>query len=110
MSELSNLYEGLWQKYRPALISLMKQASEEPQKYQLSKHEFTSIGDRAKAKYSFRLEIKNAKALNTIQSSAIARDLLKVLNQSPTAIALSKDKVYVFRLDTNFILHISLGS
>jgi len=74
----TKIYQPLWQKYRPVIISIMKLAAE-PQEYQLSKHEFEAIGDREKAGYTFNLEIKNGIVVNNIEGTVVARDLFAVL-------------------------------
>lgn len=109
MGIASNIYLGLWRKYKPAIISLMVKANEGSQKFQLSGHEFTAIGNRESAGYDFRLEVKNGEAINNIGGSAVARDLLIVLKESPTAVRLWMENKYVFQNNKNFILTISVA-
>jgi hypothetical protein len=84
MSE-SNIYITIWQKYRPVLLNKMKLALTDPQEYQMSKHEFESIGGRVSAGYAFNLEVNKGVLANKIGGTAIARDLLQVLRTSATA-------------------------
>lgn len=102
----SNIYNLLWQKYRPVIISKLKQALIESQDYQLSKHEFEAIGDRTNSGYSFNLEIKNGVLQNNIDGTAVARDLFEVLKSSETAKELMKDNYFKINLTKDFTLKI----
>lgn len=106
----SNIYVGLWKKYKPAIVALMKSAIDSSQYYQLSGHEFEALGNRESAGYSFRLEVRNGKALNNIGGSAVARDLLIVLKESATANQLWNDRTYIFQNSRNFVLSISASN
>jgi len=101
-----NFYVSLWSKYRPVILQLMTAASTGPQKYQLFVHEFKAAGSKEKSGYTFLLEAANGKARNNIRNSAVARDLLQVLQQSPRAAALMTEAVYAFSLDKQFVLHV----
>jgi hypothetical protein len=109
MTKESNIYVDLWRKYKPAIVSLMAKANEGSQRYPLSGHEFTAIGNRESAGYDFRLEVRNGVALNNIGGSAVARDLLVVLKESPTANKLWMENKYVFQNNKNFMLTISIS-
>ena len=102
-----NYYVSLWSKYRPVLLQLMTAAAANgPQKYQLFVHEFKAAGAKEKSGYTFMLEAANGKARNNIRNSAVARDLLQVLQQSPRAATLMTEAVYAFSLDKQFVLHV----
>jgi hypothetical protein len=101
-----NFYVALWNKYRPVILQLMTAATNGPQKYQLFVHEFKATGVKEKSGYTFTLEAANGKARNNIRDSAVARDLLAVLQQSPRASALMSEAVYAFSLDKQFVLHV----
>jgi hypothetical protein len=102
----SNIYNLLWQKYRPVIISKMKEALNLPQEYQLSKHEFEAIGDRTNSGYSFNLQIENGVLKNNIDGTAVARDLFEVLKNSATAKELMKDNNFKINLTKDFTLKI----
>lgn len=102
----ANIYISLWQKYRPVIISKMKESANATQTYQLSKHEFEAIGERTSAGYVFYLEIKNGKVINNIEGTAVARDLYEVLKNSETAKELMKNKHLKINLSKDFNLHI----
>ena len=106
MSVDANIYISLWNKYKPVIIQLMKASHNVAQQYQLSGYEFRGLGDRNKSGYSFSLRAFQAKAENDISGSAVARDLLIVLQQSKTAKALLDAAAYEFKLDSKFMLHI----
>lgn len=101
-----NFYISLWRKYRPVILKLMTAAADGPQQYQLFVHEFKSAGAKEKGGYTFLLEMANGKALNNIKNSAVAKDLMAVLQQSPTAAALMTTSAYAFSLDRQFVLHV----
>lgn len=97
---------SLWKKYRPAILNKMKMCFEEPQEYQLSRHEFEAIGDRLNSGYSFNLEIGNGTVINNIEGTAVARDLFEVLKQSNIARELMQNNYFKINLAKNFILTI----
>ncbi len=103
----SNHYASLWSKYRPVILQLMMAADNAPQQYKLSAHEFKAIGQREKTGFSFLLEASEGRALNNIKGSNVARDLLRVLQQSQKATQLMKDGVYELKMDKQFMLHVN---
>jgi hypothetical protein len=104
----SNIYIHLWQKYRPVIINMMKLATEKPQIYQLSKHEFEAIGDRTSSGYSFNLEIINGILANNIDGTAVARDLFEVLKSSKTANSIMQENYIKINLTSDFKLKIQI--
>jgi len=100
-------YTYLWSKYRPAILKLMIDCAEGPQEYKFSNHEFGNLNLKKKVNYSFMLRVYQGRALNNIKSSEVAQDLLGILKQSPKASELMEDLAYEFRLDKDFVLHIS---
>jgi hypothetical protein len=102
-----NYYTSLWSKYRPVLLKLMSEAANEPQQYKLFAHEFKSSGEKVKGSYAFSLEVSHGKALNNIKTSAAARDLLSVLQQSKRAMELMDEAIYSLNLDKHFVLHVT---
>ncbi|HYG17807.1 MAG TPA: hypothetical protein VD816_02720 [Ohtaekwangia sp.] len=102
-----NFYTALWRKYRPVILKLMVAAAEGPQHYQLFVHEFKSAGSKQKGGYTFLLEMADGKALNNIKDSAVAKDLMAVLQQSRTASELMTTSTYAFSLDKHFVLHVN---
>jgi len=103
----SNVYFSLWSKYRPAILQLMKASANEAQQYQLSAHEFKAVGDKTKSGYTFLLETLDGKASNNVAGSAVARDLLLVLQQSKTGTLLMGEASYQLRLDKQFVFHVT---
>jgi len=57
--------------------------------------------------YTFTLEASKGKALNSIKTSAAARDLLQVLQQSKRAMQLMNEATYVLNLDKHFVFHVT---
>jgi hypothetical protein len=103
----SNIYGSLWSKYRPVILQLMLAAGKDPQQYKLSAHEFKAVNQREKAGYSFTLEVSNGKAINNIKGSAVARDLLGILQQSQKASQLMREGVYALSMDKQFVFHVT---
>lgn len=103
----SNPYTSLWNKYRPMILKLMVEAEKDPQQYKLFSHEFKAVGIKEKTGYAFVLEVSNGKALNKISGSAVARDLLSVLQQSQKATQLMAAAVYELRMDKQFMFHVT---
>ena len=99
-------YASLWNKYRPVILKLIIDAGNDPQHYKLFAHEFKAVGLREKT-YSFVLEASHGKALNNIKGSAIARDLLQVLQQSQKASELMRNAVYELSMDKHFGFHVT---
>jgi hypothetical protein len=104
----AQIYIPLWQKYRPVLVSKMRESIVSNQTYALSKHEFEAIGDRTQSGYSFNLEIKNGIVQNNIDGTAVARDLFEVLKNSKSASELMKDNHFKINLSKDFLLTIQL--
>ncbi|GAB1446863.1 MAG: hypothetical protein KF860_00015 [Cyclobacteriaceae bacterium] len=105
-STMSNQgYASLWNKYRPAILQLMLAAEEGPQEYKFFKHEFKAINPKEKG-YTFTLEAHQGKAVNNIKGSAMAKDLLYVLAESPKASELMETHIFEFSMDKQFMLHI----
>jgi hypothetical protein len=104
----SSIYVPLWQKYRPVLVSKMREALVSAQVYSLSKHEFEAIGDRTQSGYTFNLEIKNGILQNNIDGTAVARDLYEVLKNSKSASELLKQYHFKFNLNKDFLMTIQL--
>lgn len=103
---VSQIYSSLWSKYRPAIIQLMLSSSEGQQAYKLYDHEFRTLNAREKS-YAFTLQAYQGKALNNIKTSAMAQDLLSVLNQSKKASELLSESPFEFTLDKQFVLRIT---
>lgn len=100
-------YAFIWSKYRPVILQLMSASGNGPQQYKLSAHEFKAMVPREKSGYSFLLEASQGKAVNNIKGSAIAQDLLHVLQQSQRASQLMREDVYALSMDKQFVFHVS---
>jgi hypothetical protein len=99
-------YSHIWHKYRPAILRLMIDAEDAPQRYVFSGHEFRSILPKSRTSLAFILYIHGSKALNNIKASPLAHALLGVLQESKTAIKLTADSTYELMLDRNFVFHV----
>jgi hypothetical protein len=101
------VYASLWNKYRPSILKLMLGAAEAPQQYKFYNHEFKALKPTEKT-YSFELLVTGGKANNSSKLPLIAKDLLSVLQYSRKATELMAERSYSFKLDRNFIFHVTL--
>jgi hypothetical protein len=101
-----NIYFTFWLKYKPTIVALLKSSRTKPQQYQMFKHEFEALGNRVKSNYVFNLEIVNGKCVNDISGTAVARDLLEILNTSEIAKSLFKNNHFKINMGIDFMLHI----
>jgi hypothetical protein len=99
-------YGYLWGKYRPAILKLMISSAEAPQQYKFSAHEVRTANPKGKGGSTFTLKFHKGNAVNDIRLSVIAKDLLRVLQQSKKASELSESSTYEFSLDRHFVLHV----
>ncbi|MFD0999182.1 hypothetical protein ACFQ21_07680 [Ohtaekwangia kribbensis] len=103
----NQVYVSLWNKYRPAILQLMIASESSPQEYTLSGHEFKTLNPKDRNGYSFTLQAHQGKALNNIQKSVTAQDLLYMLSLSPKACELMDAGKYEFTLTKQFKLLIT---
>jgi hypothetical protein len=101
-----NLYFPLWQKYKPAIVALIKASISQPQQYQMLKHEFEVFGNREKSNYIFNLEITNGVCVNDISGTAVARDLLEILKTSEIAKSVFSNHHIKINMGKDFKVHI----
>ena len=105
-SMVNPVYASLWNKYRPAIIQLMLASEGGAQQYRLFDHEFKALDPKEK-KYSFELHAYQGKSVNNVKPSVVARNLLDTLNTSRKATELMSEGHFAFKLDKEFVLHIS---
>ncbi len=89
------------------ILKLMVAAEKDPQQYKLFSHEFKAVGLKEKTGYSFVLEVSHGKAVTATKGSAVARDLLGILQQSQKASQLMTEAVYELKLDKQFVFHVT---
>jgi hypothetical protein len=99
-------YASLWNKYRPVIIQLMMNAENGTQEYKLFGHEFRALNPKEKS-YTFQIQGFQGKVVNSSKASAVAQDLLSVLNQSKKATELMESSRFEFSLDKQFMLRVS---
>ncbi|HEY0740490.1 MAG TPA: hypothetical protein VGD40_03475 [Chryseosolibacter sp.] len=96
----------VWNKYRPVILKMMIDSSNEEQTYQLSQHEFKALNPKQKGGFTFKLQVANGKAKNGLKDSILAQDLWDILQYSPKATELIADSEFEFAMDKNFVLHV----
>jgi len=99
----SGKYVDLWTRQRMPIKEKLEKATIK-QSIQLNSEEFRNVGNRSR--YSFNLEFINGIVSNNIGGSAVARDLAKVLEQTPEIMEILKSGHYKFRMDKEFRLWI----
>ncbi|WP_436515204.1 hypothetical protein [Ekhidna sp. To15] len=102
-----SLYVLLWNKYKPVLVKLMRDAAEAPQEYQFISHEFRDLNPKERGGHSFTLEAYKRRAQNNIKMSVVAQDLLEILLKSNTAYELMEEAMYEFKMDKQFMLTVT---
>src|SRR5688500_5326876 len=107
MLSLMKVYSLIWNKYRPAILKMMRDSAEAPQTYSLSAHEFRALNARQKGGYTFVLMVSKGKVVNDIRGSGIAQDLLEMLQLSRSGSELMGESPYEITLDKQFILHVT---
>ena len=100
-------YTPVWNKYRPAIIRMLIDATTGPQEYKLSAHEFVALSGNKKLGYTFTLQVTKGKAINNIKDSAVAKDLLTTLQLSPKAAELTDTATFEITLDKQFVLRVT---
>lgn len=104
--EEHSVYTTLWNKYRPAILKLMKVSVDGPQQYKLFVHEFKAMNGKEKS-FSFLMEVSEGKTKKASQQSRVATDLLYILQQSTTAQQMMSETTFQFSLDKQFVLHVA---
>jgi hypothetical protein len=99
-------YISLWNKYRPAIIKLMKGAETSPQEYKLFGHEFKGLNPNERKGHVFTLQVYKGKAENNIKLFLAAQDLLQVLVASKTASDLMEKNHYEISMNKHFVLQV----
>ena len=99
----NNQYTDLWNKYRPVIVSLVKNGGGQ---YQLDKDEFAQRGNRDD--YSFSMTVVNG-IVPVLSGSAVARDLKTVLDASPSFRKYAADKTVTIRLSSTFTIDVRVA-
>lgn len=102
-----SLYVLLWNKYKPVLVKLMRDAAESPQEYQFIPHEFRDLNPKERGGHAFTLEAYKRRPQNNIKMSVVAQDLLEILLKSNTAYELLEEAMYEFKMDKHFKLTVT---
>ncbi len=91
------VYVQLWRKYIPVIRLLLKKTlAGTDQKLLLYKHEFEKTGAKNKLGYIFSLEVVNGKPINKSDKTAVAADLLTVINETEGVASMLKEQSVKF--------------
>lgn len=99
-------YLHLWMKYSHVMRVLMKKTDEESQKLKLFKHEFETLGIKSNSGYVFSLELKNGRAIKNTNNTAIARDLVQLIDNDNALRNVLKDRNIKVSLDKSLELQL----
>ena len=102
----NQIYTTLWNKYRPSILKMMMASEEGPQQYKFYSHEFKALKPTEKT-FSFAMQVDKGKAERATKVPVIAKELLSVLQYSKKATELMEGHKYEFKLDRNFLLHVT---
>lgn len=97
-------YSYLWMKYAAVIHVLLKKTDNENQKLQLYKHEFENNGHRQNANFTFSFDLINGRAVNIVSTTAIARDLWRVLDNNTATKNWLKDRSIKISIGKSFEL------
>lgn len=95
------VYVQLWRKYLPVIRLLLKKTATADQTLQLYKHEFEKTGAKNKLGYVFTLDVTNGKPVNQTGKTAVAFDLLSVLNENEETAKWMKEQTIRIKVGKN---------
>jgi len=99
-------YLHLWMKYAAAIRILVKKTDNETQKLQLFKHEIENGGNKSSSGYVFSFDLIKGKAMNKVSSTAIAHDLVQILDSNKATKELLKERCLKVSMGKSFELHL----
>lgn len=102
----NQVYLPLWNKYRPSILKMMMASEAGPQQYKFYSHEFKALKPTEKT-FAFELQVEKGKTARLSKMPIIAQELLSVLQFSKKATELLGENDYAFKLDRNFLLHVT---
>ena len=105
---VNNTYQRIWSKYAPVIALKLKQAitKNELQEVVLDKFDFANTGSKKNAVFSFSIEYREGRALNSGNLSAVARDFAAALNENLPAKEMVKTGHFTFKMGNKFVLSI----
>jgi hypothetical protein len=111
MSDL-NVYQPVWKKFFPVIAIKLKSAIKKGEKQQVAmdRLDFEKASTSKNRKYQFDLELNEGRTLNSKQTSAIAHDFARALNDYEITKELIRTRNFKFNLDSKFVLNIYLNT
>jgi hypothetical protein len=106
----ANIYQRVWSKYMPLIILKLRTAvsKNEPQELTIDKYDFENAAIRKNGAYSFKLELKDGRAINNTASAALSRDFALALNESQVMKDMIRMGHFKFSMGNKFILTIQV--
>lgn len=98
------LYREIWKDYLADILSNIRKGGGS---FPIDSSRFESVGNRAKSKYSFRLNIENS-IVPRKGNSAVARDLKTILDNNTEFRTVARGKNITIRLDSKFELFVGV--
>src|SRR5436190_6347183 len=101
-------YQRVWNKYLPVITMKLRTAvkNNEPQALNLDKYDFENAGVRKNAAFKFNLELKEGRAINNSNGTAMARDFALAINENEVAKDMIKTGHFTFSMGNKFVLTI----
>ena len=101
-------YQRVWVKYLPVIIMKLKTAikNNDKQELNLDKYDFENVSVKKTAAYKFNLELKEGRAINKSDSTAMARDFALAINEHVVAKDMVKTGHFTFSMGNKFVLTI----
>ncbi len=94
----------LWKKHLPLILIHLKKLKNGKQEINFNKYEFVGVGNRLKSGYTFHIHLQNGKIENDISGSAVARALVKVLQNNKETKSWLLENNLTINLDSSFCL------
>ena len=94
-------YIHIWNK---EVENIIRAINEGGKSWNLSPSDFTSVGNREKSQYGFRLQFKNG--ISNRGSSAVGRDLQEVLSHNSKFREMVREREIVIRMSRDFVIQV----
>jgi hypothetical protein len=106
-----NIYQPVWKKFLPVIAIKIKSSvkSGEKQQVAMDRLDFEKASPNKNRKYQFDLELNEGRTLRSKQTSAIAHDFARALNDYEATKEIIRTRNFRFNLDSKFILNIHLN-
>ena len=104
----TKIYQMVWNKYLPVIVMKMKSAvkKNELQQIGMDRIDFENASQKKNARFQFNLEMKQGRLIINKNTSSVARDFARALNEYEITKEMIKASHFKFNLSNKFILSI----